>query len=105
MDFKPATKDMVDQVARMQELYHPELNGLTIAVIMQEEASKSRGKTILAFACKPTERMRPLLRNRTTSFIICLAKDAWEKATAGQRAAIVDHELCHCGFDGQLLTE
>lgn len=32
-------------------------------------------------------------------FLITLCYNWWEQATDKQRAALVDHELCHCGVD------
>lgn len=97
MDYKPATDEMMDAVRRVARRNHVRLKGLHLAVVQQDKASKSKGKTRLAFCTRPSAVTRPLLERKDTAFIICIAADEWNRANVATRVAIVDHELCHCG--------
>jgi hypothetical protein len=78
--------------------YHRRLDGARIAVVMKEKAGKKKGKTVLATAMKPPDKMKPLLRE-PYHFVIVIGADEWEKADTKKRKALLDHELCHCEFD------
>ncbi len=98
MDYIKAPQDMVYLCRELIEKHHPHLDGVKIALICQDKARTSCGKTVLAYASKPSKRLQPLLDDNY-HFIICVALKEWELLSLKQRAALLDHELCHCIFD------
>lgn len=97
--YSKALPDMMELVGTIAEKDHEHLSGRKIAVIMQDEATTRKGgKQVLGWASIPSARLRPILDD-DYDFVICFAKDTWDKASAAQRAALVDHELCHCRLD------
>lgn len=98
-EYTTAPKDVTEVVTRIFEECHADrLAGAKVAVICQDKASKRGGKRILGDASKPSARLRPLLDD-SYDFVICIALDAWEDASPAKRAALIDHELCHCHVD------
>lgn len=98
MKYKEATAATMELVGRLAEQHHRRLDGAKIAVVMKEKAGKKNGKTVLATAMKPPDKMQPLLKSKY-HFVIVIAEDEWQKATPEKKAALVDHELCHCEID------
>lgn len=97
MDYYKAGDETVKMVADVANRHHRHLGGHEIAVLMQEKASKSRGRVVMATTATPPKKLLPLLSGRT-EFVICIAADTWCNLTPEQRLALVDHELCHCEF-------
>lgn len=100
MNFYKATPEICQQVADIATKWHERLNGRSVAVIMQETATKRRGKAILGTCCRPPPKMLPLLE-AGVEFVICLPLDMWTVLTPEQRTAVIDHELCHCGISAE----
>ena len=98
MQYTRASQDIVDLVQDHAAKYHPRLAGHSIAVGMKDKASMSRGRVTLGSTCLPTPKLKPFLEDGI-EFLIVLPADEWGKADDRRRAAIVDHELCHCGID------
>lgn len=95
MKYTPAPAQIVKLVKTTAEKHHTRLNGAKIAVIMRDKAAKRKGLTIFATASLVPERLRTILKDNY-SFVIVIAEDAWLTLDAKKRAAVVDHELCHC---------
>lgn len=98
MEYFKADDEMVDLCREMVEKYHGRLGGATIAIICKDKASKSAGRTVLASASLVSKKMKPLLDDNY-DFIITIAYSAWNKLTDKQKAALIDHELCHCDWN------
>lgn len=99
MDFEKATTQTLNLVKKVLKDYHQRLDGAKIAVVMRSKAHKVKGKTILATASKPQSSLRPLLE-KEYDFVVTIASDSWESLDDKQKDALIDHELCHCTFDG-----
>ena len=91
--------------------HHPHLVGIPFYYVFHPKA-KMEAKThmVLAKASKLSGLPALLARNMLPQFdfgdsqdaecfVISVAFDAWEKLSASQRRALIDHELMHCGID------
>lgn len=88
--------------------HHTDLADVRIEYVFRSETAKSRGKEIWGQARKisglnaylsqedgPTEAES----GDVDYFVIEISEPVWADLDAGQRKALVDHELCHCGTD------
>lgn len=98
MSYAKATEEMVSVCREMLEAYHPHLDGVRLAIVKKDKASKHRGKVVGACVGKPSKKMKPLLEAEY-HFVMVVAEDVWEELDGKQKRALMDHELCHCGFD------
>lgn len=78
--------------------YHPRLRHAKIAVVMKDRATKSKGKLVAATASKFPEKAKPFTMIKF-DFIIEIAEDVYEGMEPRKKRALIDHELCHLGFD------
>lgn len=78
--------------------HHPRLRHAKIAVIMRDKATKSKGKIVLATAEKFPEKAKPFTAIQY-HFIVTIAEDTWTDLEPRKKTALIDHELCHLGFD------
>ena len=74
---------------------HPHLKGARIAYLWFEDNEKN-GKTILGHASKANPKVRFF---GDVEFLIEFNHTRWKKASPLQLAALVDHELMHCGVE------
>lgn len=96
MTYEQAPQSVVNLVEAIINEFHPELSGVDIGVLFKDEATKKGGKLVLGQARKAP----PILKAyEYLHFLIILAKDQWDRMTAPQRRALIDHELCHCLYD------
>lgn len=96
-------RDLIKRVDQHKNLAH-----VRVEYVWRPDASKSKGRLILAKARK-IGGLNAFLANvdaidvvdepNQPFFVIEVAADTWEKLTADQRIALVDHELCHCVVD------
>lgn len=98
MNYNKADKAIVDLVYATLTEHHPHLDGVRIAVVCQDTASKKDGKVQLASTSKPTGKLTALIPD-SYDFVICIAEDEWHGLSVRQRQAVIDHELCHCALD------
>jgi hypothetical protein len=92
-----ASEDVVRVGREMITQYHPDLEEANIGFLFRDTAQKSGDRVVWGKASKVPDRLKPLL---DYDFIIWIAEDLWEgELTEQQREALVDHELCHCGFN------
>lgn len=76
------------------EKHHDHLAKATIRYLEARTAGSRHGKPLAGKALK----MSGLLKHfGKADFIIVLDREHWGAMTPEQRAALVDHELCHCG--------
>lgn len=99
MEYLKASQDVIDLVASIAAQHHRRLEGCKIAVLMKEKATESKGKLQLAEASIPPAKMSPILDDKY-DFVIVIAQDRWGTMSEEQREAVVDHELCHCIYEG-----
>lgn len=103
----PEVKIIADD---LMEKYHHHLIGVPVFYVFHEQAKEKKGRTVLATASKQGGLMALMARNMLPQhdfgtakdaefFLIDVAHDAWEKLTAEQQTALVDHELSHCVLD------
>lgn len=85
--------------------HHPHLDGVPITYLFRLPAAKSHGRTVYGKARK-IGGMAAVLASRLPDsqheivypidfFVIEIAADVWTAMDEKQRAALVDHELCH----------
>jgi hypothetical protein len=96
-EWSEASEDVVRVGREMVAKYHPDLEEANIGFLFRDTAQKSGDVAVWGKASKVPARLKPLL---DYDFIIWIAEDLWEgELSEQQREALVDHELCHCGFD------
>lgn len=85
--------------------HHPHLTGIRVEYVYRAEAARSGGKMVWGKARKKSG-LDALLATPgfTVSddldfFVIEVAADVWGMLSMAQRAALVDHELAHCGCE------
>jgi hypothetical protein len=88
--------DMAQEIIRE---YHPNLVDAKIGFVFRSEASASKGRTVFATAMKADKKIQPFLIEQL-DFLIWIARDQWEAMGTRQREALLDHELCHCQYNG-----
>lgn len=99
-EYTTADADIVAAVRAQIEANHVNrLGAARIAIICRDRASSRKGRDVLADASIPNAKLKPLL-DGDYHFVICVALDTWDAADDDMRAALIDHELCHCAFDG-----
>ena len=90
----------VEKMARTRVIpnWHPDLNGVRIAYLFDEEIGDVKGKTCLAKIKKasPTE----VYFGRVDAVMI-VDKTIWNVLTPDKRLALIDHELCHLVLDNE----
>lgn len=85
--------------------YHRHLEQATILYLMTTKNTMRSGKLVLGKATKPAGLVRFLssahvAQEEPADFIITLNSTAWEeRLTESQKEALLDHELCHCGYE------
>jgi predicted metallopeptidase len=89
---------------RLIPQFHAHLNGVRIDYIFIDKAPKVEGKEVAGRARKVSG-LNAFLACKYEQpeaedfFVIEIAVPFWERYTAEQRIALVDHELCHCEID------
>jgi hypothetical protein len=85
--------------------HHHELDDVRIEYAFRSETAKSRGKEIWGQARKISglnaylsqeEEITEAESGDVDYFVIEISEPVWAELDAGQRKALVDHELCHC---------
>lgn len=93
----PEVKVLAEEIIKA---HHPHLVGEDIEYVFRSNATTRGTKTILALAKKMRGLVSYLSRDTMdTYFLMDVALDTWETLTDKQKTALVDHELCHFGFD------
>lgn len=95
VELQDAPPDITERVWRLVDAYHPHLAEARLVVQVRELAPVKDGFTTMAevdTADNDEERA-------DFDFSMWFAWDEWQTLDDVQRDAIVDHELCHCGWD------
>jgi hypothetical protein len=93
--------------ARLIEHFHPHLSGVRVDFLFVSkppvvggEKKSGRARVVRGLwaylAGEPKRDGEP-----EEFFVIEIWRTAWLKLKAEQRVALVDHELCHCGYDDE----
>jgi hypothetical protein len=77
--------------------YHRRLTEARIGFLLRTEPSTSQGKRVRAKANTVPEKLKILL---DLDFIIWLDEGIWGDLEEARREAVIDHELCHCDYNG-----
>jgi hypothetical protein len=107
----PAVAEIADGLI---EAHHTDLDGQPILYVFRDPAARRLGRVVLGSARRITGLNAFLValaageaagnlveaEERDYTFLLMeVAYDEWVQSTAAQRAALVDHELCHFGVD------
>jgi hypothetical protein len=92
-DLLPKSHGLYDQLEKVREKHHQPLAGAIIAIAWQQRIKPD----------KDAHLKLGQLRKRTDldkefadfDFIVILNYDAWQRMSAKQQTALLDHELCH----------
>jgi hypothetical protein len=78
--------------------YHTHLINARIIYLFREGDWDSQGKLVFAKAHKLGGREQFLTE---ANFAIVINEKVWQRLNTAQRTALIDHELCHCGINGE----
>lgn len=86
--------------------HHHHLDDVRIEYVFRSEHTNSNGKAVMgkarkisglnAYLSQPLDPDETPAGDEVDYFVIEIAEDIWAVLDAGQRIALVDHELCHC---------
>lgn len=94
-------ESVIELAGSLIDQYHPSLKAARIGFLFRSPVSKSQGREVWGQAEKVTAKWQALLPE-PLDFIIWLAADIWlDVLDDRQRKALLDHELCHCFWDGE----
>lgn len=91
--------DAVELVEQVISKWHHHLLEADIGVLFRDVAQKSGPTTVMGQAKKVSPDMQAA--GCEFDFILIFAEDVWETLTPEQKEALVDHECCHCLYDGE----
>lgn len=94
--YSQASNEVLTIANQLINQYHEHLATANIGFIFRDKATTSKGKTVYATTKKPPSWLSVY---KELHFLIEIAQDEWTKLMTDQRIALIDHELCHCGFD------
>lgn len=97
MKWSEVTPDVIEMAQDLINQHHKHLRNARIGFLFREEAPISNGKYTLGKTQKVTDRLKVFM---DYDFIIWLAEDKWSELDKPRKLALLDHELCHCLFDG-----
>jgi hypothetical protein len=91
---------MVEMMQSLIRAHHSHLTNAKIRLIERSPNWKVKGKLVFGTAKKASDLERAL-DGTDLDFIITINAEAFwsETLTDTERAAILDHELCHCAYD------
>ncbi|MBW3663561.1 MAG: hypothetical protein KY469_10715 [Actinobacteria bacterium] len=106
--------DVAQVAAPLVSQHHHRLVDAPIVYIFRDSAPRSRGRMVLGRA-RVTKGLPAFLAavaagdaseeyieaQEYAFFVVEIAEDWWVGAEPGQRAAVVDHELCHLDVDDE----
>lgn len=94
-EWKEATPIVLEIAEELINQYHDHLLEARVGFIFRSEAPIKDGRATLGKARKiPAEQQIHI----PYDFVIWLAEDWWHRLEPNQKIALVDHELCHCGW-------
>jgi hypothetical protein len=95
--YSTAPDEVIDIANELIEAYHPGLADAYIGFLMRLDEVKRKGMVVLGQASKVTPAHRMFMHYH---FIIWISAPNYVSLTELQRRALIDHELCHCEYDG-----
>lgn len=96
----PAGDDVRKLAEELIAEHHPELADASIVYLMRYPSWKSKGKPVGGTAALASPKDRALYGDKDLAFIITLNAEAWPHLPLPTQRALLDHELCHCEWDG-----
>lgn len=96
-EWRKAPHLVIEIAERIIAKHHPDLLDARIGFLMRSEAPKrGNGMVVYGKAKKISDEMKTLW---PYDFVIWLAEDCFNRFSALQREALIDHELMHCLWD------
>lgn len=92
-----AGQELHELAGRIVNEHHPLLveHDVNIAFLMRDKAAKRGGRVVMGSASKASAKIQALT-GQPIAFIIEIADEIWQDLKDPQKAALLDHELCHC---------
>lgn len=84
---------MLDELLRE---HHGDLLAARFGMLFVEKAPKNKGAIVYASVAPFPAKMQPFFGDEAYDYLLTVSADVWNRATAAQRSAMLDHELCHC---------
>jgi hypothetical protein len=95
-----APESIVNTCAELVRKHHAHLEAAQIGIVLRDRPSSSGGKLVHAGVSLITGKLKTLL---DVDILIWVAADTWQELSDDQRAAMIDHQLCHVReSDGRL---
>jgi len=95
--YTEVTNEVLDLAQSLIRQYHPDLLDARLGFVFQDKAGLSGGFLIYA----QTSKVSPAFQaaGLELDFLVKIAFDIWCGFTSDQRAALIDHQLCHCKYE------
>jgi Putative phage metallopeptidase len=100
------TDSRVESIARdLISKHHPHLedNGAKIAYLIKESAGETKaprkGKRLKIASVSLVPEKYRILTDKGYHFLVVIDQKIWDCLEHDQQVAVVDHELCHMGWD------
>jgi len=97
-EWTKASPAVLEMAERLINKSHHHLRGARIGFLFRDKAGKSKGKMVQGKALKISSSLEPYIE---LDFMIWLSEEDWHEMGQAPREALLDHELCHCGGDGE----
>lgn len=95
--YATAWDEVIEIAQELIDEYHPELRDAYIGFLMRMDRVQRKGMAVLGQASKVSPANRMFMHYH---FIIWISGPEYMNMTSIQRRALIDHELCHCEYDG-----
>lgn len=96
-EWTKASPAVLEMAERLINKSHHHLRGARMGFMFRDSAGSSQGKMVLGKAMKISGSLEPYIE---LDFLIWLSEQDWHPMDQARREALLDHELCHCGGDG-----
>ena len=96
-EWTKASPAVLEMAERLINKSHHHLRGARMGFTFRDKAGKSQGKMVLGKAIKVSKSLEPYIE---LDFLVWLSEEDWHRSDQALREALLDHELCHCGGDG-----
>jgi len=90
-----ASSEVIAIANELIEQYHPWLKEARVGFVFRDEPQKSGNKLVIGKVSKVCEQFKP---HMDLDFLIWIAESFYVNMDDDRRKALIDHELCHCGF-------
>ncbi len=103
-EWNEAPKTVIEMAKRIIANDHPELMTASIAFVMKSEGEDDQGRS--RFKIKPHQTWAKAAKIPAKydalmdfQFLIWIQEEIWDRLDYHQQEALIDHEMCHCGFN------